>query len=195
MAVKILVEDTPNPNAIKFIVDRKLKEGGGIEFKKGQASDVELVETLLSLEGVSEIYIFQNNMSILKTDQADWRILEDKILEIIKNKIETHNPSIQSEKKSTSLKFDKKTQESIDKINLILDHNVRPALQADGGDLEIVNFADNVLTISYVGACNNCPSAILGTLRGIEDILRHEYNKDITLKATNDLNMEENFFY
>jgi Fe-S cluster biogenesis protein NfuA len=60
---------------------------------------------------------------------------------------------------------------------------VRPGLQADGGDLEILELDGNILTIRYEGACGGCPSAMMGTLQAIEGILRTEFNPYLEVVA------------
>ena len=59
-------------------------------------------------------------------------------------------------------------------IEEILDRTIRPGLQADGGDIDVVSFADNELRILYQGACGGCPSSMMGTLDAIQGILREE---------------------
>ena len=60
----------------------------------------------------------------------------------------------------------------LDKINEILDEQVRPYLQGDGGDLYVLGLEGNQLTVHYQGACGSCPSSISGTLAGIESLVR-----------------------
>jgi Fe-S cluster biogenesis protein NfuA len=57
-----------------------------------------------------------------------------------------------------------KVQETIDLI--------RPALQADGGDVELVDVVDGVVQLRLVGACHGCPSASVTLHRGIERYLK-----------------------
>ena len=70
----------------------------------------------------------------------------------------------------------------VDKINAILDQTIRPALQMDGGDLNIIEFEGNTLKVAYQGACGSCPSSTMGTLKAIENILRDEYKPDIVVE-------------
>ncbi|MCB1196390.1 NifU family protein [bacterium] len=52
-------------------------------------------------------------------------------------------------------------------------NKIRPFLQADGGDCELVNItADNVVQLRLVGACGTCPSAIMTMKLGIEREMR-----------------------
>jgi len=63
-------------------------------------------------------------------------------------------------------------KERLDKINAILDEQVRPYLQGDGGDLHVLGLEGNKLMVHYQGACGSCPSSISGTLTGIENLVR-----------------------
>ena len=52
---------------------------------------------------------------------------------------------------------------------------VRPALQADGGDIELVNVEDNDVYVRLTGACRSCPSSTITMKQGIERLLREEF--------------------
>ncbi len=69
--------------------------------------------------------------------------------------------------------------EDVRKIEEILDRTIRPGLQGDGGDIEVVKYENNHLLVRYEGACGSCPSSTTGTLMAIEGILRDEFNPDI----------------
>ena len=60
-----------------------------------------------------------------------------------------------------------------DKIKSVLDR-VRPALQADGGDVEYIDYNDGVVTVRLKGACSGCPMAAITLKQGIEARLREE---------------------
>ena len=60
---------------------------------------------------------------------------------------------------------------------------LRPTLQADGGDLQVLEMKGNILTVRYEGACGSCPSSQAGTLEAIEGILRTEFREDIRVEA------------
>ena len=53
-----------------------------------------------------------------------------------------------------------------------MDENIRPLLAADGGNVLIEDFQDNVLRIRYQGACGSCSKAESGTLVAIQSILQ-----------------------
>lgn len=56
-----------------------------------------------------------------------------------------------------------KVQEIIDKI--------RPSLQADGGDVELVDYKDGIVTVRLKGACAGCPMSQMTLKNGIEKML------------------------
>ncbi|MBF0521897.1 MAG: NifU family protein [Candidatus Omnitrophica bacterium] len=64
----------------------------------------------------------------------------------------------------------------------IVNKNIRPLLQRDGGDLQVVSLENNVLKISYKGSCGCCPHAAMGTLKFIEKILQEQYDPKIVVK-------------
>ncbi|MCD8479456.1 MAG: NifU family protein [Candidatus Cloacimonetes bacterium] len=63
---------------------------------------------------------------------------------------------------------------SREKLESVLD-KVRPAIQADGGDVELINIReDNVVEVRLKGACHGCPMATLTLKAGIERIVKEE---------------------
>ena len=63
-------------------------------------------------------------------------------------------------------------QERLDRINELLDEQIRPYLQGDGGDLYVIGLSGNTLSVHYQGACGSCPSSLSGTLAGIENLVK-----------------------
>ena len=60
-----------------------------------------------------------------------------------------------------------------EKVETALDR-IRPALQADGGDVELVDIRDGVVSLRLTGACKGCPMATMTLRNGIERILREQ---------------------
>jgi Fe-S cluster biogenesis protein NfuA len=54
-------------------------------------------------------------------------------------------------------------------------NRIRPAIQADGGDVELVKIReDNVIEVRLTGACGSCPMATLTLKAGIERVMKEE---------------------
>lgn len=68
---------------------------------------------------------------------------------------------------------EKKEQEIISKINEVI-NKVRPYLQNDGGDVQFKRYENGVVYVSLVGACSNCPMAVMTLKDGIENALISE---------------------
>ena len=60
-----------------------------------------------------------------------------------------------------------------DKVEAVLDE-IRPALMADGGDVQLVDVKDNVVTVRLLGACGGCPMATMTLQQGIERKLKEQ---------------------
>jgi Fe-S cluster biogenesis protein NfuA len=68
-----------------------------------------------------------------------------------------------------------KVQEAIDKI--------RPMLQRDGGDVELVDVRDGIVTVRLKGACAGCPMSQMTIKNGIEKFLKKEIPEIVAVQA------------
>ena len=60
-----------------------------------------------------------------------------------------------------------------DKVQTVLD-NIRPSLRADGGDVELVDVKDGIVSLKLKGACAGCPMSTMTLKNGIERMLKQE---------------------
>lgn len=60
-----------------------------------------------------------------------------------------------------------------EKVQEVL-NKIRPQLQADGGDVELVEIADGVVKVRLQGACAGCPMSQMTLRNGIEKVLKKE---------------------
>lgn len=60
-------------------------------------------------------------------------------------------------------------------VQEVLDDDVRPALQMDGGDIELIKVEDNNIYVRLVGACSTCPSSVMTMRMGVENLLREVF--------------------
>ena len=82
----IVVQGTPNPNAAKFTVDRRLIEGraGVSYFDADTASENALARRLFAIEGVESILIAEDFVTVTKSPKAVWEDIVPKIEHAIK---------------------------------------------------------------------------------------------------------------
>ena len=60
-----------------------------------------------------------------------------------------------------------------EKVKEALDQ-IRPMLQADGGDVELVDVQDGIVTVRLQGACSGCPMSQMTLKNGIERFLKEQ---------------------
>ena len=58
------------------------------------------------------------------------------------------------------------------RVEQVLSAEVRPALQSDGGDVEVLDVVDGVVRVRLHGTCGGCPSSVLTVVMGVERALR-----------------------
>jgi Fe-S cluster biogenesis protein NfuA len=176
--ILIRVQATPNPNAWKFVLDRPvLVEGKASYSSPEEAANNNLAKSLFEVSGVRQVHYFQNVITI--THQFDMEAEEIKagVCAVIQTRMAVHNPNQTTldEKKIARQNLSPELQ----KIEEILDRTIRPGLQGDGGDIDVIKFEDNKVYVAYQGACGTCPSSTTGTLMAIEGILKDEYDPAI----------------
>ncbi len=179
--ILIRAQDTPNPMAIKFIINFALKESGNATFTDvTQCEELPLAKALFDIPGVQQIYFFQNTLTVTHTDELPAEILKEHVRAIIKSRLSVHNPDFRSPEEKKALEKPDRSSLSPERreIEEILDRTIRPGLQSDGGDIEVVEFSNNEVKIMYQGACGGCPSSMMGTLDAIQSILRNELKNE-----------------
>lgn len=62
-------------------------------------------------------------------------------------------------------------------------NKIRPMLQADGGDVELVSIDGDVVTVRLQGACAGCPMSQMTLKNGIEKIIKQEVPEVISVEA------------
>ncbi|MEK2643825.1 NifU family protein [Bdellovibrio sp. BCCA] len=176
--VLIRIQATPNPNAWKFVLDRPVLNEGKATYADAKEADQSLLASaLFQVEGVRQVHFFQNVITITHNFDADPEEIQKNVCSVIQTRMPAHNPN--------QTQFDEKKMRranlppEVQQIEEILDQTVRPGLQGDGGDLDVVKYEDNKLYVFYQGACGTCPSATSGTLMAIEGILRDQFNPTI----------------
>ena len=169
-------EPTPNPNAMKFNVEGRLIEGGSRSFDTpGAAEDDSLAASLFQLGRVTSVFYMPGFVTVNKLPDADWGSLAPAVARVI----ETTTVSGGSNGAGAAASGDA----MLDRINQVIDTQIRPALAGDGGGLEILSLEGKQLTIRYQGACGTCPSAIAGTLAAIQNLLQAEVDEGLTVTA------------
>lgn len=181
------IEPTPNPNAMKFILKEPLTWGISRSYENAeQAKDDPLASKLFDQEHVTSVFYVDHWITVTQDGQADWQELMRKLAAPIREApsadAQTEQLVAQAGMAANTASLSDADKERLDKINAILDEQVRPYLQGDGGDLHVLGLDGNKLSVHYQGACGSCPSSISGTLTGIENLVR-QIEPDIEVVA------------
>ncbi|KUO59402.1 MAG: NifU family protein [Ignavibacteriaceae bacterium] len=169
------VDLTPNPQALKFVLNERILARETRDYKSAEeAKNDPLAEGIFRIDGVVGVFYMDKFITIEKDAATGWGQIQRPFVEFIRNFDKSLIP-VETEIELSS----QEETELLKKINEILDTRVRPALAGDGGGLEVIGLEGLTLKIRYQGACGSCPSSIRGTLVAIENLLRREINPSI----------------
>ncbi len=184
------IQETPNPNAVKFILKEAVSYGTSHSFDSiEKAENDALAKSLFEMGEVVSVFYMDKMITVEKTDEADW----DEILPLLAvpiraaESVGATNGGATNGSAATAVGGAIAAAASdnpvIVQINELLDERIRPYLASDGGWLEILGLEDKTLKIRYQGACGSCPSSLTGTLMAIENMIKDEIDSEIEVIA------------
>jgi len=162
---------TPNPNSLKFLPEKKVSEIGPVEIKNKNETKNELVRNILSINGVTGIFLTENFLSVNKKDEINWEDLKHIIVSFINDYYSTGKNAVIEE--NINLNENSDLSELEKKIINLLETKIRPAVARDGGDIKFKEFKDGVVIVQLQGSCSGCPSSKATLKSGVENLLRH----------------------
>jgi len=174
------LEHTPNPNARKFVLKEPLTSGLARSFENAeQAQRDELAAKLFAIPHVTNVFYVDNWITVTQDGEADWQELLRQVAAPIREAPAAEKASEEYAQAAAWLakgeggaELSETDKLKLDQINELLDEEVRPYLQGDGGDLHVIGLEGSTLKVHYQGACGTCPSSISGTLAGIESLVK-----------------------
>ncbi|HEY0080061.1 MAG TPA: NifU family protein [Pyrinomonadaceae bacterium] len=182
------IEETPNPNAVKFILKEPLTQGAARSFSSAEEAAADpLGRALFEVGEVASVFYMDRMLTVEKEEQADWDDLLPRLAVPIRAAEAVRNgagaAAAASEGVGGALGALMSDDPRLLRINEILDERIRPALAGDGGWLEVLGLEEDTLKIRYQGACGSCPSSISGTLMAIEGMIQQEVDPQIEVVA------------
>jgi len=180
------IEETPNPNAVKFILKEPVTNGTTRSFHSAaEAAEDPLGRALFEVGEVASVFYMDKMITVEKRDEADWDDLLPRLAVPIRaaEAVTAHAAAPAVAGVGGALGAVMSDDPRLLRINEILDERIRPALAGDGGWLEVLSLENNRLTIRYQGACGSCPSSLSGTLMAIEGMIQQEVDPEIEVVA------------
>lgn len=193
--ITVYAESTPNPAALKFVVNKKLVATSYEFVSMEDAKYSPLATELFHLPFVKNVFFDENFISITKSDAADWNVITTELREFITQYLETGKDIILADAPKALKKTDSQVDaefENYDDVSkeiiTILEEYVKPAVASDGGNIEFHSYDPETKKVKVIlqGACSGCPSSTITLKNGIENMLKEMLkDKVMTVEAIN----------
>ena len=167
----VQTQKTPNPNSLKFIPGKIVSNNGSFEINNKDEINNDLVRNILSINGVTGIFLGEDFLSVNKKKNTNWEDVKHIVISLI-NEFYSDGKKFIIDKK-----LDNEKQANFDEIEKqiikILDTKIKPAVARDGGDIKFKEFKNGVVTVQLQGSCSGCPSSTMTLKQGVQNLLCH----------------------
>ena len=181
--ILIYTEETPNPESLKFVLNKMLVHGVTADFRetKNKKEWSPLATSLFEFPYVKGVYICNNFVSITKEMNYGWEEVQLRLKEFIKTyvsdgKVIMNDGYMEEQSKLETEKHEKEYTGDdlaiVQKIKDLIVNVVKPAVEGDGGNIEFKSYDKGVVTVVLQGSCSGCPSSTITLKSGIEGMLQ-----------------------
>ena len=167
----VQIQETPNPNSLKFIPGKKVSNIGSLELLKKEDTNNDLLRNIFSINGVESIFLGDDFLSVNKNEKTNWEDIKHIVISLINEFYSDGKDLILGKIAKNDEKKDFKEVEK--KIIKILETKIKPAVARDGGDIKFIAFKKGIVTVQLQGSCSGCPSSTITLKRGVENLLTH----------------------
>ncbi len=176
----IQTEQTPNPDSLKFLSEKTISTIGTEEFRKKEILSIEnkFIKNLLNIDGVELLLLAEKFITVKKTNEVTWDILKPMVISHINDYFENNDSPILNKKKIEIKNKLEASDDTIERINDVLNTKIRPAVARDGGDIKFKSFKNGVVQVELQGSCSGCPSSLMTLKQGVQNLLCH-YVKEV----------------
>jgi Fe-S cluster biogenesis protein NfuA len=148
-----------------------VSNNGSFEINNKDEVNNDLVRNILSINGVTGIFLGEDFLSVNKKENIDWEDVKHIVISLI-NEFYSDGKEFIIDKK-----LDNEKQVDYDEIEKqiikILDTKIKPAVARDGGDIKFKEFKNGVVTVQLQGSCSGCPSSTMTLKQGVQNLLCH----------------------
>ena len=167
----VQIQETPNPNSLKFIPGKKVSNIGSVELSKKEDTNNNLLKNILSINGVESIFLGDDFLSVNKNEKINWEDIKHIVISLI-NEFYFDGKDVILDKISKN--DEQKNYKEIEKqIIKVLETKIKPAVARDGGDIKFIEFKDGIVKVQLQGSCSGCPSSIITLKNGVQNLLTH----------------------
>jgi NFU1 iron-sulfur cluster scaffold homolog, mitochondrial len=181
--VMIYTEQTPNPETLKFVINRTLYKGTA-DFRDEELALTwsPLATELFSFPYVKGVYICNNFVTVTKEFNYAWEDIVLKLKEYVKQYVADEKAIMKAgfeeamkaeqDSKINAIQYSGEDGDLVKKIKELIDTYVKPAVEMDGGNIEFKSFNNGVVEVILQGSCSGCPSSTVTLKSGIEGMLK-----------------------
>ena len=190
--IKITAEPSLDPRICKFIVDQPVCPGRSINCrKKEMAEGSPLLEALFGIEGVREVLVSEDAITVAKSTADDWQAIGKQIGSVIRASISSGKPLIPDDfKMEVPVVGDLFRQ-----MQQIVETKINPGIASHGGRMELVDIKGASVYIRMSGGCLGCGAASITLKQGIERIIRSAFPDVTDVIDISDHSAGENPYY
>ncbi|KAE8452833.1 hypothetical protein EG329_013105 [Mollisiaceae sp. DMI_Dod_QoI] len=192
-SIFIQTENTPNPDALKFLPNHPILPAGlsspFLEYLNPRSTlapphPSPLAAQLMNIDGVTSVFYGADFITVTKSTDVNWAHIKPEVFSLITEAVTsgaqivniTENKSGENGQEGTeedSLSYNENDSEVVGMIKELLETRIRPAIQEDGGDIEFRGFEEGQVLLKLRGACRTCDSSTVTLKNGIEGMLMH----------------------
>jgi Fe-S cluster biogenesis protein NfuA len=174
--ISIYTEMTPNPETMKFVVNKLLYPSKSIDFQdEASATPSPLATELFAFPYIKGVFIASNFITLTKTADTQWEEIIPSIRTFLKDYIES-DKIILNEDQIVAAKNENAISDSdtdvVVRIKELLENYVKPAVEMDGGAISFKGYNEGVVTLALQGSCSGCPSSMITLKSGIEGMMK-----------------------
>ncbi len=174
--ISIYTEMTPNPETMKFVVNKLLYPGKSIDFPdEASAKPSPLAMELFSFPFIKGVFIMANFITLTKTSETDWNDIIPAVKAFLKEFLEDKRIVITEQEvvvQPSSNVVSADDTDVVKRIKELLENYVKPAVEMDGGAIQFKDYHEGVVTLMLQGSCSGCPSSMITLKSGIEGMMK-----------------------
>jgi Fe-S cluster biogenesis protein NfuA len=190
--IKIIAEPSLDPRICKFIVDQPVCPGRSINCrKKEMAEGSPLLEALFEIEGIREVHVSEDTLTVARSTDDDWRPMGKRIGSVIRALITSGKSLIPEDFKLEVQVGD----DLIRQIQQIIETRVNPGIASHGGRAELVDVKGTSVYIRMSGGCLGCGAAGITLRHGIERTIRSAFPEVTEVIDVSDHSAGKNPYY
>lgn len=179
----VQTEPTPNEHSLKFtapeLADKLLKQNiRSMEFTdEDGAARAPLAKAILAVPFVKSVFYGSDFITVEKSREGGirWDQLKPQICAVVMDHLLAQQPILLDDNRENPSAAEIPTDDLalLQEVQMVMETRIRPIVQGDGGDIEVVKLEKGYVHLKLRGACRSCSSSAITLRNGVENMLMH----------------------